>query len=795
MTTPLLSASVPSPPPRLEVPPALRLEWWSQADDHLSNPSPELLPPSLSLLPFNVYYSLIFPYRVGIRQYDSLNTTEILKQGLFDQYRDIADEAAFQIQYSQLVTAHTVDASTIAGIYSKNVPPEYKLATLYIAETNIRDVIGWRRWDQMTEVIQMRKDQDLKKATQQYNKEGRNEQEVGVESGEATSKAEIDERMEAARDSNLLEDVKSDPDLVMASPDPSHRIASASNTEKRGRPDDAQPTGEDRSSKQPRSATTSASQKQGPTKPDILFWLKLKHLMIVLIIELKWTRLLQPHNDPTCAVKTDPLMSVSGGWTAVSADEQIEWAMRDGGYQTIWYLHAGGKLASARLAVAQVNEYFARMTRMEDGTIAIELGRDMKAADIGKHIKARRAQSNSSDENTTHWDRVVTIEELNELKLFWRRLPHSLVTEESRYPHEPPGAQRVEQDTRNWKVDQEALERLTVFIYTALYLAGTAKPNAPAGIVNTPPRSTRSKLVSALRMPLDSADAENVGEFMALSQSNMGQAVTYNDEAKSKRSNRQKKDKKKRNLAQPSNPPLKEGDSEDESRDPGEGSGHQGPGGGNGGPGKSGAKKDGRQGGGNEGETGRRAPGGASEEQEQGDEALAGREASDFGINRMLHGETVYGSRKVPDDSGRAVYQTNTNHRLSSWLYESSKADDPNDLRDETPAPLTSTLYRDPSATSDFEALETAGDKDWRHYRQLIASHGVHLFVATADEMDKIVYHTANPHREIPSYLLRPTDLSAKTSQATELRTPEEVKSRNAQKQQETMNWGSATRL
>ena len=94
------------------------------------------------------------------------------------------------------------------------------------------------------------------------------------------------------------------------------------------------------------------------------------------------------------------------------------------------------------MAVAQVNEWYTRLTVLDDGVIAI----DDAFAGISEPS-------------------MVSIEELDNEHHFWNRLASSLTRSD---PSEAGGMM----------VDQQGLDRLSAVIYTSLFCAGTY----PSGI-------------------------------------------------------------------------------------------------------------------------------------------------------------------------------------------------------------------------------------------------------------------------------------------------------------------------
>jgi hypothetical protein len=124
-------------------------------------------------------------------------------------------------------------------------------------------------------------------------------------------------------------------------------------------------------------------------------------------------------------------------------------AIREATYQMLWYLHVAFFTCHARLAVAQVNEFFGRAFAMDDGTIALETSTPALELE-----ELRSRQDTHGVDSALEPAPAVTVDQLDQLSSHWERLSNSLII-----------------DHDEWKVDETAGDRFRAFILSALYLA------------------------------------------------------------------------------------------------------------------------------------------------------------------------------------------------------------------------------------------------------------------------------------------------------------------------------------
>ena len=244
---------------------------------------------------------------------------------------------------------------------------------------------------------------------------------------------------------------------------------------------------------------TSHSSKQGANIPDVMIYMipRGKEPVVFLIMELKWV---QPVSTDQANIRGFKIDNEPINLDATS----FLWAVREAVYQTLWYLYAAGKLCGTSLAVAQVNEFFYRCVRLPDGILALEescvemtAGDGLTAEGEGKKIDStcgrttpEASESTSTNTNQpgpateTHSEtnarQPLSITDLDQRESTWGKPPQSLLIR---------GPDRLPCD-----VNTKSLDLLSLYIYTALYMAGTHDPSV--GKMQPPPFKSKQKLTS-----------------------------------------------------------------------------------------------------------------------------------------------------------------------------------------------------------------------------------------------------------------------------------------------------------
>ena len=253
-----------------------------------------------------------------------------------------------------------------------------------------------------------------------------------------------------------------------------------------------------------------SSQKQGGHTPDTIVY-RLgpteasgrsdPHLTVGLAIELKWVA---PSTSDTCYVAAD-------GRTTRLDSGSFKWALHEGVFQTLWYLHCLSQLCGTRLGVAQINEFFYRCLVMPGSVLVLE----MKDPDVA-------TSSTSSQDQTIFRERprrLLSVTEAVEMDDVWRHPPHSLLQAS------PEGEEALQ-------VHVASVDILSAMIYCGMFFASTD------GItIDSHDRSPdRSQLPADLR--------ELPGVRFDSSSDSAARMHEYKDVAKSSRYNRQRKGNK-----------------------------------------------------------------------------------------------------------------------------------------------------------------------------------------------------------------------------------------------------------
>ena len=221
-----------------------------------------------------------------------------------------------------------------------------------------------------------------------------------------------------------------------------------------------------------------------------------KEPVVFLIMELKWV---QPVSTDQANIRGFKIDNEPINLDATS----FRWAVREAVYQTLWYLYAAGKLCGTSLAVAQVNEFFYRCVRFPDGTLALEescvemtAGDGLTAEGEGKEIDStcgrttpEASESTSTNTNQpgptaeTHSEtnarQPLSITDLDQRESTWGKPPQSLLIR---------GPDRLPRD-----INTKSLDLLSLYIYTALYMAGTHDPSIK---MQPPPFKSKQKPTS-----------------------------------------------------------------------------------------------------------------------------------------------------------------------------------------------------------------------------------------------------------------------------------------------------------